>query len=131
MITNFKIYESKTQFREVDLQQLWDDMFTNYYSKLFDKPLLNEAYFRSFLKKLLLDKEIEINRAISRIDGDVIYGKSGKVEDVFLHDYTLTKQISVKFYNTQKLPLKRVRSTEHIIARIDNNRSHKIGRAHV
>ena len=116
---NFKIFESEEQYREVDLQQLWNDMFTNYYSKLFDKPVFNDAYFHSFLRKLLLEKDVEIQRGISRIDGEVHYGNSGKVEEVNFYDYTLQKVITVKFYKKQDLPLKRAR-TEHIIARIDN-----------
>jgi mRNA deadenylase 3'-5' endonuclease subunit Ccr4 len=118
-----KKYESEQQYREVDLQQLWDDMFTNYYSKLFDRPVYNDIYFHSFLKKILLTKDIEMTTSVG---GSIIYGRAGKVEEVIFNDYTLIKIVKVKLYNTQKLPLKRARSTEHIIARIANNSGYKI-----
>ena len=83
MITNFKIFESESQYREVDLQQLWDDIINKYYSKIFDKPVLTHLYFQNVvLKPLLLFKNIEFKRAEHSYDGDIIYGLSGKVEDV-------------------------------------------------
>ncbi len=47
MITQFKIFESENQFREVDLQLLWDDITRNYYTKIFDKPMHLDYYFYS------------------------------------------------------------------------------------
>lgn len=93
MITQFKIFESEKQFREIDLQLLWDDITRNYYSKLFDKPVHLDMYFNSVLKKLLLNKEIEFKRAVHPYDGAIIYGLSGMVEYVELkndsHNYLI------------------------------------------
>jgi hypothetical protein len=91
MITNFKLFESERQFREVDLQQLWDDLTHNYYSKLFDKPMHTDMFFHSLLKRMLIGKDIEFNRVENRFDGEVLYNFSGKIEDVEFVDETLIK----------------------------------------
>lgn len=98
MITQFKIFESERQFREVDLQLLWDDITHNYRTKLFDKPMHLDNYFLNVLKKLLLNKEIEFKRAEHPFDGEVIYGLSGKVISVDFFDDSfnyIIKHISV------------------------------------
>lgn len=82
-----KFFESVKQYREVDLQLLWDDITRNYYSKLFDKPVHLDMYFNSFLTKLLLNKDIELSRVTNKyFDTESFYNFKGKVEDIEFKD---------------------------------------------
>ena len=82
-----KFFESVKQYREVDLQLLWDDITRNYYSKLFDKPVHLDMYFNSFLTKLLLNKDIELSRVTNKyFDTEPFYNFKGKVEDIEFKD---------------------------------------------
>jgi len=82
-----KFFESVKQYREVDLQLLWDDITRNYYSKLFDKPVHLDMYFNNFLRKLLLNKDIELGRVTNKyFDTESFYNFKGKVEDIEFKD---------------------------------------------
>lgn len=82
-----KFFESVKQYREVDLQLLWDDITRNYYSKLFDRPVHLDMYFNSFLTKLLLNKDIELSRVTNKyFDTEPFYNFKGKVEDIEFKD---------------------------------------------
>jgi hypothetical protein len=91
MITNFKLFESDRQFREVDLQLLWNDLTKKYYSKLFDKPIHIDIFFHSLLKKMLIGKDIEFNRVKNRFDDEILYNFSGKIENIQYVDENLVK----------------------------------------
>jgi hypothetical protein len=114
-----KTYENSLQYREVDLQQIWDDI-NKYHSRLFDKPMHTDMYFHNqVLKPLLLDKEVEFNR-FSDFGGEPYYDRKGKVEKIDFNDYTMTKEIAVKLHSKNKFPTKRKRA-EITLARIINN----------
>jgi hypothetical protein len=110
MITQFKIFESENQFREVDLQLLWDDITRNYYTKIFDKPMHLDYYFYSTLKKMLLGKNIEFNRVTNKwFDTEPFYNFNGKVEDVEFKDDSynyLIKYIIILLDDGKKYNLK-------------------------
>lgn len=120
-----KYFESEHQFREVDLQLLWDDL--NYYQfELFDKPKHTDYFFyNQILKPLLLDKEIEFLRAVHPYDKEVTYGDSGKVKEIKVidtHKFGNLKKIIVNLYpKKEKYPRVRARDTASwIIAEIDS-----------
>lgn len=119
MITTFKIFESKRQYREVDMQQLWDDITNKYYSKLFDKPIHTQMFFHNkVLNPLLLNKTVEFKRAEHPYDGDVIYGLSGEVKNISFEDNSsnyLIRPIIVVLEDNKK----------YILGNINNNRFQK------
>jgi len=95
-----KYFESERQFREVDLQAIWDNI-QKFYSSIIgnDRPVLVDAWFyNKILIPLLQDKEIEFRRAIHPYDSEVIYGLSGRVKKITVTDSNTTKYIRVSLY---------------------------------
>ena len=92
-----KTYENefKKQSREVDLQQLWDDLM-KYGGKLFDVPvLLDYHYSNSLIPKLLQDKEVEF--------ASIYYGESpimGRINNISIID--TGSNWEKDFYNVMK-----------------------------
>jgi len=97
-----KTYEDiNTQFREVDLQLLCDDILK--YRKTLSTLEQTELYFyNNVLKPLLLNKNIEFRRAVSPIDGEAIYGFGGKVKEI-IRDNSLTNmdRFIISLYNKE------------------------------
>lgn len=93
------IIETNNQFREVDLQLLWDDL-NHYQFKLFDSHKHIDSYFSKLLEQLLLNKEIEFLRSIHPYDKEVSYGESGKVKEIDIADNPIkeTKEIIGSLY---------------------------------
>lgn len=81
MITKFKIFESERQFREVDLQLLWNDL-VKYQLYLFDSPTHIDAAFESIISKLIQDKEISFHRAKHPYDDEITYAYTGRVKNI-------------------------------------------------
>lgn len=104
-----KKFENKKQFREVDLQQLYDDFkyfenkliltYSNQYTPLGNFRLL---FMKHVLIPLLLDKEIEFHKTISPLDDEVRWGFFGRVKNIgikFQEDQIL---ITVDLYDNKK-----------------------------
>ena len=82
----YTIEDEPQNFREVDLQLLWDDL--NYYQfKLFDKPKhIDNFYLHQILIPLLLNKNVEFLRSIHHYDKEISYGMNGKIENINISD---------------------------------------------
>ena len=122
-----KYFESENQFREIDLQLLWDDI-NKYHTKLFDRPVHTHMYFYSRLKQLLLDKEIEFNRVVNRFDNEVLYNFNGKVKEVkYDTKDDIYKTIVVELYKDKgKYPQYRNRDNDaYVLGTIDNHMFNK------
>ena len=112
-----KKFESEKQFREIDLQQLWDDINT-YHMKLFDTPMHTDMYFYNrVLKPLLIGKEIEFHRVVNRFDDEVSYGLNGKVKEIEIKDSknNISKEIIGHCYS------KKNDTIGYVLARINTN----------
>ena len=99
-----KYFESQRQFREVDLQEIWDDV-QKFYKDIIgvDRIVLMDSwYYNRILLPLLEDKEIEFKRAIHPYDKEVIYGLGGRVQTVKLHDTSRFKNITVNLYSDKE-----------------------------
>jgi len=79
MITQFKIFENNKNYREVNLKQLYTNMFT-YRKELGFQFNMIQNEFESILKKLLTYKHIEFQRVKNKIDGDITYNEEGIVQ---------------------------------------------------
>jgi len=106
-----KTYENefKKQSREVDLQQLWDDLM-KYGGKLFDVPvLLDYHYSNSLIPKLLQDKEVEF--------ASIYYGESpimGRINNISIIDTSKNPIfINVSLYDNGIHQLARIYNWEH------------------
>ncbi len=96
-----KYFESERQFREVDLQGIWDGV-QKYYNDIIGagKLVLMDAwYYNKILIPLLQDKEIEFKRAVHPADKEVIYGHSGRVQTVKLQDTNRFKNVTASLYS--------------------------------
>ena len=99
-----KYFESERQFREVDLQGIWDGV-QKYYNDIIGpgKLVLMDAwYYNKILIPLLQDKEIEFRRAVHPADKEVIYGHSGRVQTVKLQDTNRFKNITASLYSDKE-----------------------------
>ena len=99
-----KYFESERQFREVDLQGIWDGT-QKYYNDIIGSGklvLMDAWYYNRILRPLLEDKEIEFKRAVHPYDKEVIYGFSGRVQTVKLHDTSRFKNITVNLYSDKE-----------------------------
>lgn len=119
------IIGTSNQFREVDLQLLWDDL--NYYQfKLFDKQKHIDFYFHKLLEQLLLNKEIEFIRSIHPYDKEVSFGESGRVKEIDIVDNPIekTKKIIGNLYEVRysRHGIYQTEDTEAwILAKIDSS----------
>jgi len=118
---HLKYFESKRQFREVDLQEIWDSVQINH-SVLFDNPVITEAWFYNrILNPLLLDKYIEFRKVIHPYDKEVSYAFSGKVKGIRLMDTNRFKNIVVSLYPDSNRFLDRPKDLNYIIGTIDDS----------
>lgn len=107
-----KTYENefKKQSREVDLQQLWDDLM-KYGGKLFDVPVLtlDYHYSNSLIPKLLQDKEVEF--------ASIYYGEPpimGRINNISIIDTSKTPIfINVSLYDNGIHQLARIYNWGH------------------
>lgn len=100
-----KYFESSRQFREVDLQGIWDNI-QKFYNDIIgnDRPVLIDSwYYNKILIPLLQDKEIEFKRAIHPADKEVIYGHFGRVNTIKMKDDNKFKDIHVTLYSDKNL----------------------------
>lgn len=79
MITQFKIFENKVSYREVDLKQLYKNIFI-YRNELKFSFHTIQYVFQEILKKLLINKHIQFQRIKNKIDGEVTYNEEGVVQ---------------------------------------------------
>ena len=63
---------------------------------------MDSWYYNRILLPLLEDKEIEFKRAVHPYDKEVIYGFSGRVQTVKLHDTSRFKNITVSLYSDKE-----------------------------
>jgi hypothetical protein len=100
-----KYFESERQFREVDLQGIWDGI-QKYYKDIIgvDRPVLVDSwYYNRILIPLLQDKEIEFKRAVHPADKEVIYGHSGRVQTIKMKDDNRFKNVMVSLYSDKNI----------------------------
>lgn len=88
-----KHFESSKQFREVDLQKLWND-FIEYKKELFPDKIFTGDQFRNeinllsnffcinILNPLLKNKEVEFHKTQSTIDDEVRFGFEGRIRHI-------------------------------------------------
>jgi len=97
-----KYFESERQFREVDLQEIWDNVHTYSNDIINGRVYMDNWFCDKILEPLLLDKEIEFKRAIHPADKEVIYGHAGRVKSVRLQVYEGIKSVIVSLYSNNK-----------------------------
>jgi hypothetical protein len=96
-----KLFESERSFREIDLQQLYDDLI-KYGGRLFSKPVHLDVYFdKRVLNPLFVDKDIEFRRIVNPIDQEVSYSYKGKVSKIDMYDESNLKTITVNLYKNE------------------------------
>jgi len=79
MITQFKIFENNKNYIEIDLKELYKNMFT-YRKELGFQFNMIQDEFRKTIKKLLTNKHVEFQKVKNRIDGDITYNEEGVVQ---------------------------------------------------
>ena len=104
---HLKYFESKKQFREIDLQLLWDDL-VKYQLDLFDSPINStdkNVAFESIIIKLIQNKEISFHRAKHPYDDEITYAYTGRVKSIRIdidNSYR-DKKIIISLYGSKDL----------------------------